>query len=199
MQMPFASSVASLPADAFGEARTNHLTVKNESRLDDELLYAIVSKVGKQKIISDAALDGAILRLSDLPGVSANAVVSPGTEVGTSDLKFVVRSTKRVSGTFHTDNYGGPYTGRIRGGIDLTVNNPIGIGDQFPVAALTSGSKLAYGRLDGDGTAKITSGSSEQTLIRGRRLNLGARLEFANKRLKDNIATTGIRHRVVPA
>ncbi len=48
----------------------------------------------------------------------------PGAQPGTSSLQVKLSSTPVVHTQLHADNYGSNYTGRIRGGVDLSLDNP---------------------------------------------------------------------------
>ena len=96
--------------------------------------------------------------LAELPGVSPHASLSPGAAVGTSTLDVVTDAAPTVQGDLLLDDAGTRYTGRMRAGGNLAINNPLHHGDQLSLSALNSGHGLRYGRmgyqytLNGQGT-----------------------------------------------
>ena len=75
-------------------------------------------------------LESAILNLRDYPGVAPSAVLSPGTEVGTTDLTLRVLE-RRFNIQAMVDNYGSEATGEGRGRIRFDWNNPFKAGDRL--------------------------------------------------------------------
>jgi hypothetical protein len=82
-------------------------------------------------VIAAAPLERGLLLMSDLPGVTVQSTLTPGQQVGTSDLLVDVDDARRVQGSIDADNEGNVYTGRVRIGGTLQVNDLLGIGDQF--------------------------------------------------------------------
>lgn len=132
------------------EARFDKITLENHSRVRSSLLQSTLSSLHQGQIIADRRLNRAMLLLSDLPGASASATVKPGGTVGTSNLNVNVAATPRLRGRLSLDNYGGKYTGRVRGGLGVVLANPLHWGDELRVNALTAGHGLDYGRLGYD-------------------------------------------------
>ena len=120
-------------------------------------------------------MDSALLLLSDIPGVSSLATLKPGVDVGSSDLDIKVDATPRLSGNLSTDNYGNRYTGRVRGGGTVDVNNPLHIGDVLSLSGMTAGDNMNYGRL------------SYEALLNGQGARLGASYFYLNYALGDTM------------
>jgi hemolysin activation/secretion protein len=80
-------------------------------------------------------LESAILNLRDYPGVAPSAVLSPGTEVGTTDLTLRVLE-RRFNIQAMVDNYGSEATGEGRGRIRFDWNNPFKAGDRLTLNIL---------------------------------------------------------------
>jgi hemolysin activation/secretion protein len=74
------------------------------------------------------------------------STLAPGGEVGTSDLLVDVEPGRRVTGSLEADNAGNRYTGAVRAGGSINLNNPAGFGDLLSVRLLGSEGGLAYGR-----------------------------------------------------
>lgn len=140
------------------EARYDQIRLENHSRVSDRLLRATLAALQPGDVVRQSVLDRSVLLLAELPGASPRATLSPGVAVGTSTLGVAVDATPTVQGNLLLDDAGTRYTGRLRAGGNLDVNNPLRHGDQFSLSALTSGHGLRYGRgayqytLNGQGT-----------------------------------------------
>lgn len=131
------------------EARYGRVTVDNHSRTSAALLEATLAGLQRGTVVSGEQLDHALLLLSDIPGVNVNAVLKPGTEVGTSDLQVVATAPPPLNGDVMADNAGDRYSGRARVGGTLSWLDPLHHGDMLSVSGLTTGdSGMNYGRLD---------------------------------------------------
>ena len=201
------------------EGRYGSITLRNQSKLSDPLATGLLAGVNSGDTIAIAPLENRLLLLSDIPGVNVRSTLTPGAEVGTSDLLVDVTPGKRVSGSVEADNAGDRYTGEYRVGATVNINNPTGHGDVASLRVLTSGSGLIYGRasyqmqfgkatagvaysalryrlgkefepLGAHGTAEIASVYGSYPLIRSRTTNLYALLEFDERTFQDKIDLT---------
>jgi len=129
------------------EARYDHVQVSNHSRVQTSLLKATVSLLQSGQPVTQASLNRQLLLLNDLPGVQAHAVLGPGSAPGTSDLSVDAQALPRVTGNLTLDDGGDRYTGRIRLGGNVAVNNLIGLGDQLSAGLLASDGHMHYGHL----------------------------------------------------
>ena len=89
-------------------------------------------------VIESGRLERGLLILSDTPGVVAKATLSPGRELGTSDLAVDVSDTPLLTGSVDADNFGNRYTGAGRVGATAYLNSPTGAGDLGTVRAQVS-------------------------------------------------------------
>lgn len=201
------------------EGRYGSITLRNQTKLSDPLATGLLSGVNSGDTIAIAPLENRLLLLSDIPGVNVRSTLTPGAEVGTSDLLVDVTPGKRLSGSVEADNAGDRYTGEYRVGATVNINNPTGHGDVASLRVLTSGSGLTYGRasyqmqfgkatagvaysalhyrlgkefepLGAHGTAEIASVYGSYPLIRSRTTNLYALLEFDARTFQDKIDLT---------
>lgn len=129
------------------EARYGAVRIENHSAVRDSWLRDTLAPLVSGQEINQPALDHPLLLLSDIPGLTVNATLQPGTTVGTADLLVSVPSAPAVSGVVMFDNYGNRYTGRERASLTLNWNNPLRNGDVLSLSGLTSGRGLNYGRL----------------------------------------------------
>lgn len=98
-------------------------------------------------VVTDAALERALLLAADVPGIAVRSTLQPGASVGTSELVVDVAPGERFAGSVEADNFGSRSTGRGRLGATLLVNNPSGAGDLVTLRAIASDGGLAHGRL----------------------------------------------------
>lgn len=132
------------------EARYGTIGVDNQSRVSDRLLQATLDGLRSGSVVTQDDLDRSLLLLSDIPGLSVDAILKAGTQPGTSDLRVNTSSTPTFMGSVVADNGGDRYTGRERLGATVNVFNPLHQGDVLGVSGLTSGSGMNYGRLSYD-------------------------------------------------
>ncbi|RDS86170.1 ShlB/FhaC/HecB family hemolysin secretion/activation protein [Dyella psychrodurans] len=129
------------------EARYDQVQVVNHSRVQTNLLNATLSPLQSGQRVTQEALDRQLLLLNDLPGVQAHAVLGPGSTPGTSNLNVDAQALPPVTGNLTLDDGGDRYTGRIRLGGNVAVNNLAGLGDQLTVGLLASDGHMHYGHL----------------------------------------------------
>lgn len=163
------------------EARYGKVEINNQTRVDDRLVQAVMSPVKPGQPVDQAELDEALLLLSDTPGVVVNATLKPGRSAGTADLLVEASPGPAYSGNLTLDDYGNSYTGHMRLGGNLYVNNPLRHGDVLSLGGLSAGSGLNYGRigydslLTGRGTRAGASYASMNYGLGGSLTNLDAR------------------------
>lgn len=93
------------------------------------LLAGIVDgQIDRQSLTKDD-LESALLRVNDLPGVSARSRLAPGKVGGTSNLIVEVSEEPVLSASLHGDNFGSPSTGRAQGHAQLAFTDVTGLGD----------------------------------------------------------------------
>jgi hemolysin activation/secretion protein len=199
------------------EGTYGKVTLRNSSRLSDDVAMARLAGVDAAGPIELAPLESRLLLLSDLPGVRTTSTLVPGQAPGTSDLVVDVAPGPLLSGSVDADNAGNPYTGEARVGATLNLNDPLGRGDVASLRLLTSGPGLRYGRvsyqmpfgarfaagvayskldyelgkkfevLDANGSAEVASVFGTVTLARSRATNLYAGLAYEDRTFQDRI------------
>ena len=129
------------------EGRLGKIAIQGNSRTRTDVLEKRASGLKSGDVYTDAAAERAVLLMNDLPGVEAHAVMSPGSEYGTSDMLFNVAET-RTSGDLSVDDYGRSVIGRWRVSADLNIDSFTGRGDQLGVGMTHSdGNRLNFGKL----------------------------------------------------
>ena len=148
-----------------------------------------------------------------------SSTLTPGTAVGTSDLRVNMTPGRRVNGSLEADNAGNRYTGAYRGGGTINFNEPLGDGDVASLRFLTSGSGLTYVRgayqgrvqnatigvsyaylwyelgkefkaLDASGTTGVASLYASYPLIRSYDTNLYVLGDLSAKTFTDKVGAT---------
>lgn len=198
------------------EGRYGAISVRNESGVSDDVARRITAGLNSGDPVAIAPLERRLLLLSDTPGVVVHSTLSPGAEIGTSDLTIDLAPAPRLYGSLEADNAGNWYTGAYRFGGSVNYANATGFGDLLSLRLLASTEGLAYGRaawqaplgeatvgvaythmqyslgrefeaLDASGTADIFSVFASYPLIRSRTANLYALASFDAKYLTDEI------------
>jgi hemolysin activation/secretion protein len=113
-------------------------------RIRKDLLQAI----GQSKILPDGvskqALEEALLRMNDLPGVTARARLAPGATPNTSRVVVDVDQAPILSASAWGDNYGSAGTGRAQANVLVTLADLSGLGDQTRLTgSFSEGQKFA--------------------------------------------------------
>lgn len=112
--------------------------VKNNSDVADNVLANYIDYLRPGEIMTDKKLESALNNLNDLPGVKARAVLSPGTQPGTTGVAIEVENRPVWNNYIFTDNGGGYWSGRYRYGFNTEINNPGKIGDRFIINGMLS-------------------------------------------------------------
>lgn len=198
------------------EGRYGRVTLQNHTNLSNGLAKDVLSGLNKGDVVMTPPLERRLLLLSDVPGVRVASTLVPGDAVGDSDLIVDLAPGKRITGVLEADNAGSRYTGEIRGGATVNLNDPTGHGDQASLRVLTSGEGLTYLRgsyqaqwhsatvgvaysslwyrlgkefavLDASGTAQVASLYGSYPVIRSRDNNLYALANFDFRTFQDKV------------
>ena len=97
--------------------------------------------------VNRKAMENALLRLSDLPGVEVRSTLRPGASVGSSDFLVELLPTAALTGEVDADNFGNRFVGAERAGASLYWNNPAKLGDQLGLRVQASAGNFRYGRI----------------------------------------------------
>ncbi|MBU1384932.1 MAG: ShlB/FhaC/HecB family hemolysin secretion/activation protein [Alphaproteobacteria bacterium] len=214
--LPAQDVVAGTVTIAVIEGRYGDIALRNEAGVPDALASGLLHGLNPGDPVAIAPLERRLLLLSDVPGVVVRSTLSPGAEVGSSDLTVDLTPAPSIYGSLEADNAGNRYTGAYRFGGSVNFANPTGMGDLISLRLLASTEGLAYGRaawqvpfgaaavgvawthmqydlgeefsaLDAGGEADIFSVFASYPLIRSRAANLYADASFDAKYLSDEI------------
>ncbi len=146
----------------FGAARFEENALKRFSN------YRIQRYVDTAQITGEPlkaqSVDRTLLLLSDIPGVAVTGNLREGASAGETDLAFRAEDKALLSGDTGIDNTGSRSTGNKRLTGNMSLNSPMGVGDQISTNLMfTDGSsyaRLAYSLPMGyDGLRVGSSGS----------------------------------------
>ena len=202
------------------EGRYGKISLDNQTKVSDRVISDVLDGLNSGDPVTTAPLEWRLLIISDIPGIEVKSTLSPGSEVGTSDLTVGVMPGQRVTGSVQGDNGGNPYTGVYRLGATVNFNEPLGVGDVLSARFLgsTTGG-LLYGRLsyqaqvgdatvgaaytafeyklgrqfsslDASGSEQIASLYASYPLIRSYNNNLYALIDFDFRTFQDKIGAT---------
>jgi hemolysin activation/secretion protein len=198
------------------EGHYGQVLVRNQSRVSADVLSDLLQEIHSGDLVAADALESPLLLLSDLPGVQIQSALVPGATFGTSDLMVEVLPGRRVTGSIDADNAGNYYTGAVRVGATLFLNEPTGEGDVASLRLLTSGPGLTYMRaayqlqvgqarvgaayssleyalgqefesLLANGTARSVGFFGSYPLLRSRHANLHLGASYESKRFEDRL------------
>ena len=130
------------------EGRYGKISLLNHTNVWDGTFEGILDGLNTGDPVVTAPLERRLLLISDLPGVAVKSTLTPGSAVGTSDLTVDATQGPRVNGSLEADNFGNPYTGALRVGASVNLNEPFGYGDVLGARFLTSRLPTATGSMD---------------------------------------------------
>ncbi len=113
-------------------------------RVPEKRLEAMAAAtLSPDESIRQQDLERALLLMNDLPGVSAQSVLEPGEDTGTTRLNIKVEEGPLFNGIAWVDNYGSRYSGLWRANTQVNLNDPLGLGDQVRVYGTVAEDYLA--------------------------------------------------------
>lgn len=96
---------------------------ENNSGISDAALAKYANKLKAGKVITTRDLESVLRNISNIGGVGqATGVLSPGAEIGSSDVTIRVNDGQKTSTLVYADNYGSVNTGRYRYGFQTNIN-----------------------------------------------------------------------------
>jgi hemolysin activation/secretion protein len=114
----------------------------------DRVIEGVTAVLPKGRPLTQRQLERAVLMLSDIPGMVAQASLEGGDEAGTYDLVIDVKAAARYNLSVDLDNQGSRSTGEYRIGALGRINSPFGRGDNLDLRVMNSfGKGLSFGRV----------------------------------------------------
>lgn len=105
----------------------------NNVRLNPVVLQRYLDELQPGTVIRESELEGALLRLSDLAGVSVRAVLRPSAQAGATDIVIRISEMTAITSRVSIDNYGNYYTGANRLSANINLNDALGLGESFGI------------------------------------------------------------------
>jgi hemolysin activation/secretion protein len=118
------------------------LSIDGKSRLSATRVEGMLRAPLQRGLLREKDLERGILLVNDLPGTNATVTVQPGAQAETSSLQATLKEMPLLRGNATLDTFGNRYTGSIRAGLNMYLDNPAGFGDQIAATLVKS--------LDGD-------------------------------------------------
>lgn len=115
-------------------------TARIQSTVDAALCQGVANCVNP--VVTDASTERALRLLTDMPGVSASAVMTPENPPGSMALAITTKLSSLPTTSVGLDNYGSKYTGIYRLSVSSDFNNLKNDGDQLNVSGSASDSKI---------------------------------------------------------
>ena len=150
----YPAAAAYLPSQTTGDGalvikilpgRYGKVKLDNQSGIKDRQAESYLRGLKSGDIIHAEKLETALYNLSNLGGVQAAGVLSPGAGIGTSDVTVKLTKGKKNTAIVYAENYGSASSGRYRYGVQDTIQNLSGRGDKLSLGALVSNHDLRNG------------------------------------------------------
>lgn len=129
------------------QSGASRIELNGNTRSSHDRLQGIAdAALPEGKVLQVEDLERALLLINDQPGVSAQSALERGNEPGTSRLLISAKQDALVNGGVSADNYGNRSTGTARANAQISVNDPLGIGDQLSIGlSKSTGSDIIGG------------------------------------------------------
>ncbi len=122
------------------EGFVDKVYVENDRPASDvrHLIEGYAHKINQMRPLNTKALERYMLLISDLPGVTARAIIRPSPATfGAADLVIKV-SNKVFEGSFTSDNRGNKFTGPYQEQLTLTENSAAGLGERTTIRGINT-------------------------------------------------------------
>lgn len=110
----------------------------NTTDVADSVLEGYLHTMKTGETMTDRTLEAAVNNLNDIPGVTARAVLRPGSVPGTTAVDIEAARRPVWNNYVFVDNGGGYYSGRYRYGFNTEINNPGHQGDKIVLSGTWS-------------------------------------------------------------
>lgn len=131
-----------------GRLGETKLDLATESRISSAMAQGILdAHLRPGDLITEEGLERPLLILSDMPGTQVSSEIAPSKTVGAADLGVKVGAAgDKVTGSLDFDNHGNRFTGTYRLGANLSINSPLGMGDQLSISGIKTIGDFTFGR-----------------------------------------------------
>lgn len=132
---------------SFAPGRYSEVRTESQGVLKEDVAHRPLAGLKKGDIIETGKLEQSLRNLRDIPGIEANAVLSPGAEQGTSDLIVKVKKQDTSTYILYAENYGSKAAGRYRYGLQADWKNLGGTGSRLNAGVLISNARQHGGNI----------------------------------------------------
>jgi hemolysin activation/secretion protein len=139
------------------------IIINNQARMGDERLKKMTAGLKAGDVVTKRELERVLLLINDLPGMEVKGTLAPGKTEGTTELTLNITDTDQYSGSAYADNHGNRFTGAVRGGLSVGVQNLTHSGDALQIGGQHS---------SGDGLKGLNLGYNLPVGFRGARAAL---------------------------
>lgn len=192
------------------EGHYGQVKLKNSTSINENTVKSLASELKNSDLVTIQSLERTVLMLNDLPGADVKSVLSPGKEIGTTDLTLAIEPSQQFSSVINVDNAGNIYTGAYRASVSGNLNEIVGLGDSLSIYGLMSNLDMrylklgytiqtgqwrigvasthlsyalggTYSSLGASGTSDIASLNASYPLVRNRTTNANLQFSIDNK------------------
>lgn len=139
------------------EGRIGRINIEGAKWYSPDLLRPYVDPGKETPVFHEGRHERGMLLLNDLPGLEVKSILTPGAEVGTTDIILSVEKDRQITGSLDTNNYGSRFSGRERLGTSVDLNNLFGFGDVFSVRGQVSRQAEDFWLIRSSYTAPLSS------------------------------------------
>ncbi len=113
------------------EAKIETVTVPNNRLVSPYITGGIASEIHKGEVFQEDNVESMVRDMDDLHGVKASVDLSPGSQVGTTDLTVKLQRDHDFQQQVSVNNYGSKLTGRYLFNANLQYANLLGLGELY--------------------------------------------------------------------
>lgn len=117
---------------------SGNIILDNKSKLKNNKAKMLITRLKSGEVIKTEKLEEVLYAINDLGGIGATAILSPGKEIGSSDITVKLIDGKANNTVVYSENYGSESAGRYRYGVMSSFYNLSGNADNLSVAGLIS-------------------------------------------------------------
>lgn len=119
------------------EGRVGEVRFEGTQRYTPDQLRWRLATLTPGTLITSGGLEQDLLLLNDLPGLTARAVLEAGKQFGTTDVTIRIEE-RALSAYLWPNNHGREEIGQWRIDSGVSLNNPLGLGDQLSISSTYS-------------------------------------------------------------
>lgn len=111
------------------EGKVDKIIVSGNKYYTKKFIMSQMQPVISEQVINNNDFQKSLLNLNENPKLQVNAVLSPGSKLGTADINLNVKDSAPYNLVVYYNNFGSEFTGRGRLGVTLDIGNLTRNGD----------------------------------------------------------------------